>query len=230
MEQIDPVTLSEIVKNKITDKDIVTFGYRKNQLKVFKDNLENDLSETGWQKFFHNNQWIFGYGLDYRFMTTFDREMSVGDSGAQDQGKPKTDFLNEYSDFTVLVELKLPKTPLFKNTAGSAGTWKLSDELLSAYSQSLEQKAEWQIKGDNPSKTKTKDGSRTLTKRTRDPKIILVIGSKQKEIFEIENEAEKELKSDTFELFRRDSRNIEIMTYDELYERAQFIVDNASQK
>jgi hypothetical protein len=29
----------------------------------------------------------------------------------------------------------------------------------------------------------------------------------------------------TFELFRRDSRNVEILTFDELYDRATFIVE-----
>ena len=53
---------------------------------------------------------------------------------------------------------------------------------------------------------------------------ILIIGNSKKQIHEIRNITERELKSDTFELFRRDSRNVEIITYDELYERAKFIV------
>ncbi len=34
-----------------------------------------------------------------------------------------------------------------------------------------------------------------------------------------------EIKQKTFELYRRDSRNVEILTYDELYERAYYIVN-----
>ena len=37
-------------------------------------------------------------------------------------------------------------------------------------------------------------------------------------------EKESAIKLRTFELFRRDSRNLEILTYDELYERAKFVV------
>ena len=45
------------------------------------------------------------------------------------------------------------------------------------------------------------------------------------------NELEAKIKMKTFELYRRDSRNIDIVTYDELYERAQFIVEgNANQE
>jgi hypothetical protein len=36
----------------------------------------------------------------------------------------------------------------------------------------------------------------------------------------------KRIKEKTLELFRRDSRNVELVTYDELYERARFIVHN----
>jgi len=34
----------------------------------------------------------------------------------------------------------------------------------------------------------------------------------------------------TFELFRRDSRNVEILTYDELYNRAEYIVHSKIEK
>jgi hypothetical protein len=40
------------------------------------------------------------------------------------------------------------------------------------------------------------------------------------------NDRERETKQRTFELFRRDSRSVEIMTYDELLERTKFIVEH----
>ncbi len=217
-------------------KDFVNLAFRKKGLKTFekllndenyfnqiklKNNTEKD--ESVWQAFFEDNPWIFGYGLDYRFMTIFDREMTVGDGGTEDQNKPKVDFLNEFNDFTVLVELKTPKTRLFQRSKNRSGAWKLGTDLLDAFSQVLEQKAEWQIRGDRGN-NKNKDGSKKLNKQTRDPKTILVIGNKERQILNVENLTERELKGDTFELFRRDSRNIEIITYDELYERAYYIV------
>jgi len=38
----------------------------------------SDWSEVQWQDFFEREQWVFGYGLDYRMMRQFDREMTVG--------------------------------------------------------------------------------------------------------------------------------------------------------
>lgn len=43
------------------------------------------------------------------------------------------------------------------------------------------------------------------------------------------NKLEEEIKKKTFELYRRDSRNIEIITFDELFERAKFIVEGDKQ-
>ena len=43
-----------------------------------------------------------------------------------------------------------------------------------------------------------------------------------------ENPLERQIKEKTFELYRRDSRNIKMLTYDELLERARFIVQHKS--
>ena len=55
-------------------------------------------------------------------------------------------------------------------------------------------------------------------------KVILIVGH-WREIEECEGK-EKNIKEKTFELFRRDSRNVEIITFDELYERANHIVNH----
>ena len=223
---LNDLELQELLANKnLKGKDFVNLAFRHEGLNKFRKWIEEDMDdEKKWQIFFENHDWIFGYGFDYRFMTIFDREMSVGDGGTEDQNKPKVDFLNEFSDFTVLVEIKTPKTIFFENSKNRAGCWQLGKDFIDAYSQALEQKAEWSIKGDKGN-NKSNDGNKKIKARTRDPKIILVIGNKKKQIIDIENITEKELRQDTFELFRRGSKNIEIITYDELLERAEFIVN-----
>ena len=57
---------------------------------------------------------------------------------------------------------------------------------------------------------------------TINPKGILVIGHTK----ELMGERSK---IETFELFRRDINNLEIITFDELYERAKFIVDQVNE-
>jgi len=54
---------------------------------------------------------------------------------------------------------------------------------------------------------------------------ILIIGTSEQ--FSGNNK-ESEIKSSTFELYRRNMRNIEIILYDELLERAEFIVNGSN--
>lgn len=205
-----------------TDEINLLLG-RKQGLAEFEDQLERGAwSEADWQDFFDREQWVFGYGLDYRIMKPFDRELTVGGAGTDNQNKPAVDFLMTFTDYTVLVEIKKPDTPIFRERKGGrAGTWDFSAEFMSAVSQILEQKAEW-LAFSQQGEHFNKDGTERLEARTRNAKSILVIGSAGE--FSRDGGARSaQLKRDTFELFRRETRSIDIITYDELLERARFI-------
>ncbi len=58
--------------------------------------------------------------------------------------------------------------------------------------------------------------------RTRNTKSILVVGSRE-EFSCAPNPRAANVMRDTFELFRREIRSIDIVTFDELLERARFI-------
>jgi hypothetical protein len=227
--------IEETLKNNITDKDVIAIGYRKNELEIFRkllqENYLNDYKkevikdekikdEVAWQYFFNKNPWIFGYGLDYRFMGILQKEFSASGTEANGSGQVNSDFLIGDKKFTNFVELKKPDTPLFKNNTIRSGVWKLSTDLMEAKSQILEQKASGQIKIEK--ETIHDDGGNEIRQRSYDSKVILIIGSWD----QIKNDVDlaKKTKIKTFELFRRDSRNVEIITFDELYERAYFIV------
>jgi len=132
------------------------------------------------------------------------------------------DSLLSCSKFTVLVELKRPDTPIFGKDKNRANSWCLSEDLVHGISQILEQKASWQVFAETNASKNFDDRGNLIKQKTLDPKSILLIGSAKQ--FE-GTEKDQQIKERTFELFRRDSRNIEILTYDELYERAQFIVN-----
>lgn len=211
------------LEGSLTDEEVnILLGRRQGLEEYEMHMLLRDWSEPQWQDFFEREQWVFGYGLDYRVMRLFDREMTVGGGGTDNQNKPVIDFLMSFTDYTVLVEIKRPDTRIFRDRRGGrAGTWEFTPEFMSAVSQIIEQKAEWlsfaQI-GDHHNKS----GTEVLTKRTKNAKSILVIGSRD-EFSRSDNPREANLMQDTFELFRRENRSIEIMTFDELLERARFI-------
>lgn len=209
----------------LTSEELNIVSGRRAGLNEFREQLyeKDDWKETDWQDFFQKNPWIFGHGLDYKFLSILQKEMTVSDIDGDGKDAVKTDFLAGATDFTVLVEIKTPQTPLTRWTNKiRSRTWGLSTELTDAISQILVQKAEWQVK--SRSDSNYTDAGELITQRARDSKAILIVG-----MMSALNGDDRETKTkkNTFELFRRDSRNIEVVTYDELYERAYYIVNQS---
>lgn len=237
---------SEILENLIdegliTSKDIVNTSFRKKGLQIFKkliDNTnywetyadENKISkskeEKVWQYFFEKNEWIFGYGLDYRFKTILQHEAHVSDIELDGSNTVIADYLLGDKRFTTFIEMKKPSTELFGKTKNRSNSWKLSNDVIESVSQILEQKASGLIKLD---KQQFNSDGDIITQKAYDSKVILLIGH-WKQLEESKNDLEREIKKKTFELFRTDSRNIEILTYDELFERAKFIVEGIKEE
>ncbi|PHI19247.1 hypothetical protein CEQ90_13625 [Lewinellaceae bacterium SD302] len=222
----------------LNEKDFVNTGYRRVQLGIFYKLLyENHLAtykeeemgkpntkdEIAWQHFFAKNPWIFGHGLGVRFNTILQKEFAASDTTAAGKEQVNADFLLADTRFTTFVELKRPDTPLFGPAKNRARAWKLSTELQDAKSQILEQKASGTLKLEQ-TRDLTDDQGRLITQRAYDPRVIVVIGSWSEITDDVYQE--KLVKQKTFELFRRDSRNVEFITYDELYEKAHHIVTN----
>jgi len=225
-----------IDEGAITSKDIVNTSFRKKELGVFKKLIdvsdywktyafENGIAgkkeEKVWQSFFEKNEWIFGYGLDYRFQTILQREPHLSDVELNGSNTVIADYLLGDKKFTTFVEIKKPSTLLFGPVKNRSNSWSLSNNVVHSVSQILEQKASGLIKLD---KEQYNSSGNPIHQKAYDSKIILIIGH-WKELEESGNELECEIKKKTFELFRNDSRNIEILTYDELYDRAKFIVE-----
>lgn len=222
----------------ITSQDIVNTGYRKQQLNLFENLLyePNTLSEyqttnrltsfseeKTWQHFFEKNEWIFGYGLDYRFNKILQREAHLNTDNLDGSNSVITDYVIADNKFTTFVEIKRPNTPLFKTQKLRGNCWRLSNDLYEAHSQILEQKISAQTKFETNQAGYCSKGKRII-QGAYDPKAILIIGSWNE--IDKDNEFTQNLKIRTLELFRRDLRNIEIITFDELYQRAKFIVNH----
>ena len=223
----------------ISSKDIVNTAFRKRGLQIFSDlknnseywktyaeanGLKKYSEEKVWQYFFEKNQWIFGYGLDYRYQEILQREVHLSDAELDGSNTVIGDYLLGDNFFTTFVELKKPSTLLFANKGNRSNSWKLSNELIESVSQILEHKASGLIRLDSQQYI----NGEPLTQKAYDSKVILIIGD-WKELENSSNTLEKEIKKKTLELFRRDSRNVEILTFDELFERAKFIVEGAKQ-
>lgn len=235
-----PELLAELLRTDWLDtQDIVNVGYRKRQLATFvslltgddaprryqeKFNLRADQPEAVWQHFFSNNDWIFGYGLDYRFKGILQEQAHISDQDVDGSNAVISDFLLADRRFTTFVEIKTPETPLFGNAKNRSRTWRLSSQLFDSVSQILEQKASGELrfsKGELHS-----DSGQLITQKPYDPKVVLIIGNWSQ--IQGCSDRERQTRARTLELFRRDSRNVDIITFDELLERAKFIVEHRS--
>ncbi len=232
----NPTLLNKIIENDLTENDVVSIGYRKKQLEVFKTMLDNDLKESDWQKFFENNSWIFGYGLSYIFNDSMiDQKLEQYTSGYDFNSNGKrTDALLKTSGFIkslCFVEIKTHKTNLLKQVASAyrGDSWAISDELAGGVTQVqntvIANLKNWygkiQVKN---KKTGELTGEEVFNFQ---PKSFLVIGKLDEFIGKY---GVNEDKYRSFELFRKNINSPEIITFDELYERAKFIVDSQAVK
>lgn len=224
-----------------TDIKELTFENRKKNLKAFyyllknKDNAfekyRNKFSvsqgeESIWHHFLKNNDWILGLNSDIKFIREFFDEQKVGIENSKGAGSPKTDILG-ISDFTLLIELKHSNTKIFKLVKGEksrANTWDFTADFIEGVSQCLGQK--FSLDKNYDVKNYISDEGKRLRKdlhRTLDPKAIFIIGNRCAE-FPHDDDDTNIVKSETFERFRRNSRNVEIITFDELFEKAYHII------
>lgn len=198
---------------------------RNKSLTNFKTHLDNnDWNEPQWEDFFSKNDWIFGYGLRYQFLGILRRQANYGGETFEGKGKQKGEFLTHTAGsqkFTVLVEIKRPDSPIFDEQEYRNGVIKFSSEFIEGISQVQVNSRTWDKEGSERIHDREKLQKENINTIT--PKSILVIGNTK----ELEDSFDKK---NSFEVFRQNLHNPEIMTYDELYERASFIVTNAQAK
>ncbi len=212
--------LRTIIRDSLSEDDLNTILGRKEAIEEFNQmlRLSDELSELDWQIYLERNEWIFGYGLRYKYLSILQRESHISGTDLDGKNAVISDFLLSDNRFTKLVELKRPDTPLFKSMKNRSETWQLSSDLTDAVSQILSQKASWEHQAH--SECFTKEGE-CITETTCDVDCILLIGT-SKQFYG--DSKESKIKRRTIELYRRNMRNVDILFFDELLERARFIV------
>ncbi|MFV9353324.1 Shedu immune nuclease family protein [Enterobacter cloacae] len=231
--------ISEALKTHVTKKDIISIAYRKKQLDTFNRLLNDEAffeyakkekncsNEALWQKFFEKNPWIFGYGLSYIYLSSLnDKKIEQVVQGAQigQHGKRVDGLLKTRGAISNLcfVEIKTNTTGLLANTPYRSGCWAPSSELTGAVAQ---------IQGTVSYAMDSIKSNLNLTDSYGDPtgeelfnfnpKSFLVVGNLSQ--FSSDNGINRD-KLRSFENFRSNLIRPEVITFDELYERARFIV------
>ncbi len=230
-------TIARFIRDEQLQEDLVAIGYRRSQLEIF-DKLLNDEEffntqasggvgpERVWQNFFERNKWIFGYGLSFQFLGSLDGEKleqittgrDLTTAGKRVDALMKTQALISSLCF---IEIKHHKTALLAPESYRSGAWAPSTELAGGVAQV---QTTVQLAVENIGRgLRVTDAEGDPTGEflfNVMPRSFLVIGSLRQFLSE---HGTNDAKYRSFELYRKNTQQPEIITFDELYERARFI-------
>ncbi len=227
-----------------TTRDLIAVAYRRGQLKRFDALLCSPAyfaaekerlglgAEGVWQNFFEANTWIFGYGLWYQFLSKLDDrklEQVVVGHDLEGAGKRADAVMKTRGIIGSLcfVEIKRHDTPLIGATPYRPDVWSPSGELAGGVCQ-----VQATVQGAVESLGRRLSPRDSLGNPTGEnlfnfqPRSCLVIGS----LTEFQtSDGVNEPKFRSFELYRQNTWRPEVVTFDELLERARFIVEQEPQ-
>ncbi|MBI3981010.1 DUF4263 domain-containing protein [Candidatus Microgenomates bacterium] len=228
--------------------DIGNISKKRKSLDFFKNLLEDanafakiksewkkQRDEDVWQQFFEDNKWIFGYGLEYVFNAAIKKEQLQQVLKGNDflsHGKKPDGILKTLgiAQFFNIVEIKTHKKRLMNDKMYRiSNVWQVSDELTGAIAQcqqyiritvgNITELIE--IKDDNGNRT----GEEVFC---FEPKCFLLMGSMRDEFTDENGEIGNTDKLSCFEYFRKNLFRPEIITFDQIYQRAKNIINQNS--
>lgn len=230
--------LRELLDNEhlIALGDVQNIAHKREQLEIFRRLLQEPeyfhamktewgkkRDEDVWQYYFEINTWIFGYGLNFIFNEPLNKtklELYVKGSDIFSHGKRPDAVLRSrglISSFC-LVEIKKPTTKLL-GSESRPGCWEMHSQLAEGITQS--QVSCFETMKNFKLTLKDDDGFDTGDSIFAiEPKAYLIVGSFEQ--FKKDEMVNQDMVT-SFELFRRKLFSPEIITFDELYERACFI-------
>jgi hypothetical protein len=238
--------IREVVRNgQLSGADIINIAYRKEQLQIFEQLLDSGNAieayrathgirqrgdEAVWQYFFEANTWIFGYGLNFVFNQPLEGrrlELAVRGHDITGAGKRADSVLKTagFVNSLCLVEIKTPTAALLQAEPYRPECWQPSSELSGGIAQA--QKTTQKTLENLAPEFRPIDSQGNPTGEvlySYRPKSFLIVG-RLSEFLVTEGVNRERFAS--FELLRRHTISPEIITFDELLERARFIVANS---
>lgn len=203
-EDIDLSLIRRLDPNKLKNIDsLVSVTRLENILNEWDKNKDND-NENFWQKLFQDNAWILSQIFSCPFIL-IGKKFYCGGKEDDDRGGVKGDLLyqNDLTGNLAFIEIKTPKKLIVGGIyrGGEEGkeniVYSISDEVTGRINQVLNQRKIYlQTHGDNKGKF------------LHNAKCILIIGN----VGDLNPDQKK-----SFELFRSYSKDVEIVSFDELF-------------
>lgn len=238
----DPEQLRKLIADDDTSRDVVAMAGRRAQVARFKQLLEDDeffdaeaasgyhgRPEAVWQAFFEQNPWILGAGLGGQLLTSWNHDKleqivaghSVAGPGRRVDALMRTSGIVRWMTFA---EFKVHRTSLL-GAQPRPGVWAPSQDLVGGVEQLLSTVQQAVTDLGEVLQSRDHDGALVQDDTTFlvRPRSYLVIGHLGQLMGAGGGPHPEKIRC--FELFRRNLVEPEVVTYDELLARAEWLVD-----
>lgn len=175
------------------------------------DREKKNSSEEYWQNLLTSNPWVISQVFSYPVVIITDKAY-VGGKAIDNTGGNIVDFLykNQITNHVKLVEIKTPTTKLLSAMYRN-NVFSISTELTGSINQVLNYREEIE-------KNFLALSSASACKyEVINPRCLLIAGS-------FENEQLDDTQKKSFEIFRSELKNVEIITFDELFAKVQLLL------
>lgn len=227
---------------ELTEQDVEMLLDRRNALAEFDrflrdgDFFESERARLGttreglWQAFFEKHSWIFGYGLtlvacekygdDKLERMTTGRDLFTGAGKRADAAMRTKGFLQTL----LFAEIKRHDTPLLMPSPyREPDVYQASKELSGAVSQVQKTAHKAVKKLEDLHRQSYPGGGYGFEVSTVRPRQIVIVG----QLSQLADDEHINLeKMTSFELWRKGQLGTDVLTFDELYERARYIVES----
>jgi hypothetical protein len=239
--QANSSVMRDLIAADVTAKDVIATSGRQAALSEFRRLLTDTAyfhekarglagPEAVWQEYFEANPWVLGLGLGSQLFTSWDDarlEQVVAGFSVQGPGK-RVDALMRTSGVVrsmVFAEIKHHGTPLLKRSEYRPGIFSPSGELTGGVSQVQGTVHRATVSLGAALSGKDADGFDDPTDVTYllRPRSFLIIGRLSEFVSETGGHHRDQITS--FELYRRHLADPEVITFDELLARAEWIVE-----
>ena len=166
--------------------------------------IEKKRTESDWQIFFNENPFIFSMAFNYPVILLGD-QVSVGGKKFNKKGEKIADFMvrNKLTDNVALFEIKVPHVNMLSKRTISDGIYVPSSKMVGAVAQVLDQKQKLES-----NIAQLKYNSNVSNIETHAVRCCVLIGKIP----------ENDDKRRSFEIYRKNLINVEVITYDEILE------------
>ncbi len=242
----NPDLIKELIRNDVSAPDVLALARRRSVLEEFRILMSEDREfsayqdrlkaqnrragpEAVWQDFLENNPWILGVGSAPQFLHRLDtqklEQTTVGQT-LEKAGKRPDAVLRSAGAISsiALVEIKHHKTDLLQKETYRSDVYAPGDELAGGIAQCQHTVDETILELGRDVTPKDVDGYDLDPAMVCRPRSILVAGHLRQFLRDGRLNAPK---FRSFERLRRSLRDPEIVTFDELLERATLALDLA---